>query len=104
MVTPKIKKYIFTILRSPFKKFGINSKSIYQPKLKKETMKNVLKLGALAIAIVISVSSCDYFSTSQKNNSIDTTQIDTSTINTNKVDTTKINSNQKNAVLDTLKQ
>jgi hypothetical protein len=104
MVTPKIKKYIFTILRSPFKKFDINCKSIYQPKLKKETMKNVLKLSALAIVIVISVSACDYFSTSEKNNSIDTTKIDTSSIDTNRIDTAKINSNQKNAVLDTLKQ
>lgn len=67
-------------------------------------MKNALKLGALAIAIVITVSSCDYFGTNQKNNSVDTTQIDSFNVDTNKIDTAKINSNQKNAVLDTLKQ
>lgn len=67
-------------------------------------MKNALKLGVLAIAIVITVSSCDYFSTKQKNNSVDTTKIDSVNVDTNKIDTSKINSNQKNAVLDTLKQ
>lgn len=104
MVTPKIKIYIFTIIRSPFKKFGINGKSIYQPNLKKETMKKALKLGALAIAIVITVSSCDLFSSNTKVEPTDSLKIDSSTTDTNKIDTSKINSNQKNAVLDTLKQ
>lgn len=67
-------------------------------------MKKALKLGALAIAIVITVSSCDLFTSKTKVEPTDSLKLDTSTIDTNKLDTSKINSNQKNAVLDTLKQ
>lgn len=63
-------------------------------------MKNVFKLGFLALAIAVSLTACDFFSskpkpTDQDTTKTDTSKIDTSKINTQTLDTAKTNADSK---------
>jgi hypothetical protein len=61
-------------------------------------MKNLFRLGFLALAISLSLSSCDFFSNSKPDSTVDSNKIDSSQIDSTKidsvlVDTAKIKAN-----------
>ena len=86
MVTPENKIYISLNQGSPFYFLRINIRN-----LNIKTMKNLIKLGFVALALSVSLSSCDFFKGSASTPATDSLKNDSLTIDSLKQDTSTIN-------------